>query len=299
MPINWRALDQRAREFNDTHHTNFDYAGFYSKLRTFSRLTSENPADIVYRGTLGSVLKDTMAVACNMQRNARKGEQTAVDLMDVIKNFEEYLMQPFVKECKEAGEMSYPHPYGGMTRMQRLELVERVLNASPKNDVELTEQAYLKGQIRLRDIREYVNDMPFAVGRDIDTHQLQRIGAFMLALENVNKGRSLRWRVFHPFRNHAERRDAKEMRTVLRSFGGTALAMAQSLAVKEYETLTVTRQSVQNARLELEAEKREKLVPNAEVKDAVEVSLDSEKRTDLSKKVDENVKDQSVISKNV
>ena len=153
----------------------------------------------------------------------KKGERGDVDLMDVVKNFEEYLMQPFVNECKTAGEKPYPKPYGGMSRMQRIELVEYILNASPKNDVELTEQAYLKGQIRLRDIRENVNDMPFAVGKGVDTHQLKRIGAFMLAIENVNKERPLWWRIIHPFRNNAEKRDARELRTVLTSFGGNAL----------------------------------------------------------------------------
>jgi hypothetical protein len=245
------------------------------------------------------MLKDAMIAACHAQGDSKKGERGAADLMDVVKNFEEYLMQPFVNECKTAGEKPYPKPYGGMTRMQRIELVEHMLNTTPKNDVELTERAYLKGQIRLRDIRENVNDMPFAVGKGVDTHQLQRIGAFMLAIENVNKSRPLWWRIIHPFRNNAEKRDAKELRTVLNSFGGNALSVATSLAMKEYKTLEVTKESVKNAKLELEAEKREKLIKNSEEKDSVEVKLDSEIKTDLSKKVDQEVKTQPVIGKNV
>lgn len=299
MSINWNALEARAKEFNDQYRTSFDYSGFYSKLKTFNRLTTDNAADIVYKGTLGTVLKDAMVAACHSRGSAKRGERGDVDLMDVVKNFEEYLMQPFVNECKTAGEKPYPKPYGGMTRMQRIELVEHMLNTTPKNDVELTERAYLKGQIRLRDIRENVNDMPFAVGKGVDTHQLQRIGAFMLAIENVNKSRPLWWRIIHPFRNNAEKRDAKELRTVLNSFGGNALNVATSLAMKEYKTLEVTKESVNNAKLELEDEKREKLIKNAEEKDFVEVKLDSEIKTDLSKKVDENVKQQPVIGKNV
>lgn len=299
MSINWNALEARAKEFNDQYRTSFDYSGFYSKLKTFNRLTTDNAADIVYKGTLGTVLKDAMVAACHSRGSAKRGERGDVDLMDVVKNFEEYLMQPFVNECKTAGEKPYPKPYGGMTRMQRIELVEHMLNTTPKNDVELTERAYLKGQIRLRDIRENVGDMPFAVGKGVDTHQLQRIGAFMLAIENVNKSRPVWWRIIHPFRNNAEKRDAKELRTVLNSFGGNALSVATSLAMKEYKTLEVTKESVKNAKLELEAEKREKLIKNAEEKDSVEVKLESEIKTDLSKKVDENVKQQPVIGKNV
>lgn len=299
MAINWTALEARAKEFNDIYHTSFNYSDFYSKLKTFVRLEPGNAANIVYKGTLGTVLKDAMVAACHAQGGSKKGERGDVNLMDVVKNFEEYLMQPFVNECKSAGEKPYPKPYGGMSRMQRIELVEHVLNASPKNDVELTEQAYLKGQIRLRDIRENVNDMPFAIGRGVDTHQLKRIGTFMLAIENVNKSRPLWWRIIHPFRNNAEQRDAKEMRTLLNSFGKNALNVAMSLAVKEYETLKVTKESVQNAKLQLEAEKREKLIKNSEEKDSIEVKLDSEIKTDLSKKVDQEVKKQPVIGKNV
>ena len=141
--------------------------------------------------------------------------------------------------------------------------------------------------------------MPFAVGKGVDTHQLQRIGAFMLAIENVNKSRPLWWRIIHPFRNNAEKRDAKELRTVLNSFGGNALSVATSLAIKEYETLEMTKESVRNAKLELEKEKSEKLIENAGEKDSVKVNLDNEIKTDLSKKVDENVKQQPVIGKNV
>ena len=299
MAINWTALEARAKDFNDIYRTSFDYSGFYSKIKTFNRLTSENAADIVYKGTLGTVLKDAMIAACHAQGGTKKGERGDVDLMDVVKNFEEYLMQPFVKECKRAGEKPYPKPYGGMTGMQRIELVEHMLNASPKNDVELTEQAYMKGNIRLRDIRENVGDMPFAVGKGVDNHQLQRIGAFMLAIENVNKGRTLWWRFIHPFRNNAEKRDARELRTVLNSFGGNALKLATSLATKEYETLKVTKESVKNARLELEKEKNEKLAQNGGEKNSIKVELGNEIKTDLSRKIDENVKDQPVISKNV
>ena len=299
MAINWTALEARAKEFNDIYRTSFDYSGFYSKLKTFNRLTTDNAADIVYKGTLGTVLKDAMVAACHSRGSAKRGERGDVNLMDVVKNFEEYLMQPFVNECKTAGEKPYPKPYGGMTRMQRIELVERMLNTTPKNDVELTEQAYLKGQIRLRDIRENVNDMPFAVGKGVDTHQLQRIGAFMLAIENVNKSRPVWWRIIHPFRNNAEKRDAKELRTVLNSFGGNALNVATSLAVKEYKTLEVTKESVRNAKLELEKEKSEKLIKNAGEKDSVKVNLDNEIKTDLSKKVDQEVENQPVIGKNV
>ena len=331
MPINFTALNARAKDFNDRYHTKFDYSGFYSKLRTFDRLVAEDTSNVVYSGTLGSVLKDTMIIACNMERSAKDGESNAVDLLAVVKDFEEYLMQPFVKECKRAGEKVYPKPYGGMTEEQRIELVEQILDASPKNDVELTEQAYKSGKIRLRDMREVVNDMPFAVGRGVDRQQVQRIATFMLAIENINKSRPLWWRVIHPFRNNAEKRDAREYRTVLNSFGNNALNIGTDLAKKEYKTLELTKASISNIKAEIEKEKNkteaqkhnewirsmggevyegegeEQVVTvtyinqpqNANVRDSIKVNLGDDGRAEVSQKIDEPQINQPVKDKNV
>ena len=63
--------------------------------------------------------------------------------------------------------------------------------------------------------------------------------------------------------------------------------------------LDCCKESVKNARLELEKEKNDKLVQNDEKKNSIKVELDNEIKNDLSKQVEENLKDQPVISKNV
>lgn len=297
MAINWKALDARAKDFNDKYHTGFSYSAFHSKLKTFERLDPKNAATIVYKGTLGAVLKDTLIIACNTERNSRDGKSGAVDLMTVVKDFEEYLMKPFVQECKREKEKPYPKSYGGMNIKQRVELVEHVLQVAPKNDVTLTEQAYMRGQIRLRDMRESVKNMPFAIGGKVDHAQIQRIGTFMLAIENVNKGRSSWWRFFHPFRNNAEQRDAKELRTLLNSFGDGVLDLAKSLAAKEYKTLELTRESVNNAKAEIENEKNADKIRSVESRDSIKIDLDGKTKEDVSKKIDGNEKEQPVTIK--
>lgn len=294
MPINWKSLDARAKDFNDRYHTGFSYSNFHSKLKTFERLDSKNAAAIVYKGTLGAVLKDALIIACNTERNSREGENSAVDLMTVVKDFEEYLMKPFVQECRAAKEKPYPKPYGGMNEKQRIELVERVLQVAPKNDVALTEQAYMSGQIRLRDMREAVNDMPFADGGALDRTQIQRIATFMLAIENVNKGRTFWWRVIHPIRNNAEQRDAKELRTLLNSFGNGVLNSATALAVKEYKTLELTRGSLNVAKTEIENEKNANRIENVNPRDSIKVDLKGKAQEDVSQKIDEPEKKQPI-----
>ena len=299
MAINWKVLDARAKDFNNLYKTDFNFSNFYTKITTLRNMDAKNAANIAYKGTLGAVLKDTMAIACHQQSKSQNAEAGAVDLMQVVQNFEESLMRPFVSECRTAGENLYPKPYGGMTKKQRIELVEHVLNSSPKNDVELTEQAYKSGKIRLRDMREVVNDMPFAVGRGVDRQQAQRIATFMLAIENINKSRPLWWRVLHPFRNNAEKRDAREYRTVLNSFGNNALNIGTDLAKKEYKTLELTKASINNAKLELENEKKAAVNEGVQ-KDSVVVELNNHVDVDVSKKIeqDEKVKGSSVQIKN-
>lgn len=295
MSINWSSLNERAAEFNVLYNTTFNYNSFYTKLTTMGHLDPKKAPNIVYRGALGKVLKDALVHACYNQRNAQNGA-TAVDLMDVVKNFEEYLMQPFVKECKAAGEKRYPKRYGGMNKMQMIDLVEHVVSVSPKNDVELTEQAYLSGNIRLRDIRENVNDMPFAVGRGFDNHQIRRIATFMLAIENVNKARPLWWRIIHPFRNNAEQRDAREYRTILRSCCGNNLEFATSLALEEYKTVEVTKESINALRTSLEEENNKNLLDDS-ARAHLEIKLENNVKTDVIGKINEVKKNDPVITR--
>lgn len=300
MPINLKALDKRANEFNNRYHTNFSYSGFYSKCKTFARLEPKRAADVVYKGTLGTLLKEVLITACDRERVAKDISKCAVDLQAVVNDFEEYLMIPFIKECKQAGEKPYPKHYGGMTEEQRIELVEHVVNASPKNDVELTEMAYKKGQIRIRDLREIVGDMNFTDG--VKDSQLHRIGTFMIALENVNNSRSFWWRL-NPLnwgRNNAEKREAKEFRTLLNSFGNNALERAKSLALREYKTIELTRESINNSKAELESAKKENVVESDKERNVIKIEIDNEIKTEVSNKIDTSKKehDQPVKGKN-
>ena len=293
MPVNYDRLNERAKEFNAKYRTVFTYAGFLAKVRTFKNLNLEDSANVVYKGTLAKVLMDVMINACANERTASKDGIGAVDLQAVVEEFEYFLMQPFIQECKNAKERLYPKSYGGMKESERIEFIESVVNSSPKNDVELAEKAYKNGDIRIRDMREYVNEIDLTEG--ISAFNLRRIGAFMLALENVNKGRSFWWRVFHPVRNNAEKREAREMRTLLSSFRQNALERAKELAMTEYGTISLTKESLRAAKAE--KDKNREAVSSA--RDNVQVDIIAEEKHEVSEKVTVNEKDTLVKSKNV
>ena len=299
MPgINYEKLNGRAREFNRKYHTNFAYTGLLSKAETFKRLHLNNSANVVYKGTLGKVLKDVMLHACASERTGARGGAAAVDLQTVADEFEYYLMQPFVKECKTANEKLYPKPFGGMKEAERIEFIEQVVNSSPKNDVEITEIAYKNGDIRIRDMRSCVYEMDFT--ESISYQDLKRIGTFMLALENVNKSRTGWWRFLHPIRNNAEQREAKEMRTLLTSFRNNALNIAKKLALTEYSTITLTKESLNSAKAELEMKKEEeKKQEVTDVRDKLKISTIDNEKHEVSERVAVNENDTLTKSKNI
>lgn len=265
MPVNIDRLKGREVEFNNKYHTNFSYEDFLDTVEEIgfpdpdSIEEVENPANVVYRFALANVLQEAMLHTCNSERMSENGKTYSVDLYAVLDEFEYFLMQPFAHECKQGHDPIAPKPYGGMKDSDKIAIVENIVNSSPKNDVELTEQAYKSGQIRIRDMREYVNGIDFTkhnsnmeLSVSVSEMELKRIATCMLALENVNKSRSFWWKVFHPIRNNAEKREAGEMKTLLKSFGGNALEHAKELANREYGTLTATKEGLDNAKAELE-----------------------------------------------
>jgi hypothetical protein len=90
-----------------------------------------------------------------------------------------------------------------------LEGTEKSMQDFPKDSISYIADKYLKGEVRLRDMRAF-------------TEQLQKESSPVLndvvqvlqcanAIQQVNEQRSFWWRVFHPIQNRAEQRNAKMM----------------------------------------------------------------------------------------
>lgn len=296
--------ESKAVEFNTLYHSHFSFYDFTGKTKTFISLGQENCADIVYRGMLTNVLKDALAYACHQDEEYTLGNDTSESLLTVLDEFEYTLMRPFAHDRKKNGIKPYPSKFGGMTEKDKIDLIERVIDASPTNDIELTEKAYKEGHIKLRDIRRHLNDIdpnPLYAPDDI---YLKRAGAFMIAIENVNKSRPMWWRIIHPFRNNAEQRDASEIRNRLMSFGENALARARNLAGMEYKTLTLTKEGLNKMRAALEnpnpiAQNENNLIINEKenIKDSVNIDLKNDLGTEVTDKIEDKKIDATVIIK--
>ena len=74
------------------------------------------------------------------------------------------------------------------------------------------------GEIRIRDMVEYANSKTMYSKLDSSTTTI--MASYAEALKNVNATRSFFWKVFHPFRNHAEKRDAKLIQSIVTEING-------------------------------------------------------------------------------
>ena len=110
-----------------------------------------------------TMLASAFASCDSAEKQTEAGESNSVDLLAVVKDFEEYLMQPFVKECKRAGEKVYPKPYGGMTELME-RLSERCLvaiNSNKQDSFVKVLASRLFGGVPLIAAEGYRPDRPF------------------------------------------------------------------------------------------------------------------------------------------
>ena len=95
-------------------------------------------------------------------------------------------------------------------RSELLKSVTPMLEKYTGTNGDYIAQKYLNGEFRIRDMRARTNYLKEQ--RAKNPLVLAGICAYAEALEKVNSQRSRLWRWLHPFRNRAEKRQAKEMR---------------------------------------------------------------------------------------
>lgn len=102
-----------------------------------------------------------------------------------------------------------PEKDAGLSKLDQYHLIEEAWNSIPTNDVDMVAENYKNGNIRIRDMVEraaYINETTY---KNMDNSQLKELASYAEALKKVNESRSFIWKVFHPIRNNAEKRDAK------------------------------------------------------------------------------------------
>ena len=227
-----RALENSARAFNMKYACNFDFASFNTTVEEFTFLRPNSGWIDVYKMMFNRMYKRTLELV-------GEGAVDNLDAEAMLDDFEYTLIRPYVSETENAIRHK---PYVGLDRITRLEYLGQLTKEAPKNSVELYEEKYKRGELSRKQMRSVSLDGYTERKRCIE------IVGYVQALEQANRGRSLLWRTFHPFKNSAEKRDALLMKRtfVEESQGGEAFY--NEIAAAAYETFDGHRMA--NDRLE-------------------------------------------------
>lgn len=128
-------------------------------------------------------------------------------LHDMMSDYEEMLITPLRQQLKSEGKQA-PTPYGGIVGQKNLSLM--VQNALENKEIyEYQEIAgrYMNGELRIRDMVALARASTSKEG-PMSNAKAAEIYKYALALEHANAKRGFFWKIFHPFRNNAEQRDA-------------------------------------------------------------------------------------------
>lgn len=193
------ALEKSARDFCLKYDCKFDFAMFESRVEEFTFLRPVAGWVDVYKMMFERMYKQALA-------SAAQGSSATLDGEEMIDDFEYTLIRPYVNE----GNKDIKHkPYVGMDRISRLEYLAQLTREAPSNPVELYAEKYKNGELSMKQMRSAV-----ALDNAEREHYME-IAGYVQALETVNKGRSLAWRLFHPLKNSAEKINLAWMRTAL------------------------------------------------------------------------------------
>lgn len=127
---------------------------------------------------------------------------------NMLADFQKDVIDSLIWELPLNGK-STPDKDAGLSKLDQYNLIEEAWGSIPNNDVDIVAENYKNGSIRIRDMvarAAYINETTY---KNMDNSQLKELASYAEALKKVNESRSFIWKVFHPIRNNAEKRDAK------------------------------------------------------------------------------------------
>ena len=254
-----KALESSAVGFCHKYACSFDFRSFESSVEEFTFLRPNGGWIDVYKSIFDRMYKKSL-------EKMAAGKVSFVDGEAMLDDFEYTLIRPYAKQHEDTINHK---PYVGMDRITRLEYLDRLTREAPSNPVELYTEKYKKGEITLPQMR---NKARYILGLDrAEREGYVEVAGCIQALENVNKGRSLFWRVFHPIRDAKEKRDADIMKKAfIERVGGEEIYCARAL--EAYETYDAHKR-VNAALAESMIHAREEMKRREKLNDAIRGTL--------------------------
>lgn len=198
-------------QFNKNYGVNFNIDEYNSKARAFD--DEEYGLNTTYQAEFIRLYKKAIS-------NFIDGKITDFNPMKMLSDFETNVMGSYRKECIEKFDrnIDVPSGYGGLDKREMLTLMQEAVRDIPANRIQYAAQRYKGGDIRIRDMMAFSNEV---LGKGVvDREKFATMVSYAEALKQVNESRSFVWRVFHPIRNRAEQRNAQTIADIIDKVGG-------------------------------------------------------------------------------
>ena len=203
MADNFAEYQDRLDEFNSKYSLNFNLGEFDVKARGLSEFGSDKVLDPLYKNTFVSLYKKVFNNCVDTLINSSKA-----DPAQFLEDFEK-VMQCYREVCSKEGRPA-PSPNGGWKNpSEPINRIKKELETVSDNKIKYAEQRYLRGELRIRDMRNYVHVLSENyqyIPKEERVKHLSTIHCYTEALKNANAQRSFLWKVFHLPRYLGEQR---------------------------------------------------------------------------------------------
>ena len=214
MAIELREIETSARAFSEKYGVKFSIASYNTKAETLREVFGKDALknDANYKNEFMKIFKQAFG-------NYVEGKTDEFKFEDMLKDFENDIMKPYREYCTEK-KIPAPKAYGGWNSLSYHKDVRNYMQGISHSRGVYAEQRYVKGEIRIRDMRAYAEQL--STKELPSTEEIATLQIYASALRNANDSRGFWWKVFHPVRNNAEQREAKSFQAQVDKLTGKA-----------------------------------------------------------------------------
>ena len=200
MATELSTLRSLAQKFNDKYKVNFDIDDYLTRMRT------EN-YDTLYIGTFCKMLDQAI-------ENVSKLKDFTVSQM--LLDYNDLAVGYMNMYIKDHPKLDPPLNFIRLTKTADgyLSDVNEYLDKKVWGKVDEVGQKYESREIRIRDMVRESKELGRLQGQERE-NAAKKIAGYALALKRVNESHPRWWRIIHPFRNNAEKREAQNFEKLL------------------------------------------------------------------------------------
>ena len=205
MANKYEAYETRLQSFNNRYKVNFSFEKYASQslrqknlspaLQGVRGIGNENRA---YRNALLNIYKECVE---NMMQKKYENFKP----QDLLRDFEN-LMNGYRDYCNDKGKRA-PESHGGWKKSEAIEAMNETLRImNPKDKVDYAERKYWARELRIRDMRKFVQDHPELARGKGTAEQVAILETYRSALLKALETRSQGWGRFNLLRTRLEKK---------------------------------------------------------------------------------------------